>query len=145
MGGYVLPDGRKMQADDYIEWLESERERLERIVGSVRSKTALDVVAEKLQAQDVARRLRDALETAQGEAYLGTLDGADMPDPLAACHNVISVCLAALEVERPAEAGRPDASEGDATKGVDHWKPLPLPPLNDHWDRPPDRGPEDRW
>lgn len=39
---------------------------------------------------------REALETAQGEAYLGTLDSDETPDPLTACHNVIAVCRAAL-------------------------------------------------
>jgi hypothetical protein len=39
-------------------------------------------------------RLRQGLEAAQGEAYLGALE--DDPDPLAACHNVIRACQEAL-------------------------------------------------
>lgn len=41
-------------------------------------------------------RLREALETAQGEAYLGLLDGDDTPDPLTACQHVLDACMAAL-------------------------------------------------
>ena len=44
-------------------------------------------------------RLQDGLDMAQGEAYLGTLAGDDVPDPLAACHNVITACLDARKAE----------------------------------------------
>lgn len=42
------------------------------------------------------QRLREALISAQGEAYLGMLDGDDTPSPLAACEAVITTCLNAL-------------------------------------------------
>jgi hypothetical protein len=45
-------------------------------------------------------QLRQALSTAQGEAYLGALEGDDTPDPLTACHNVIRVCLDALQMRQ---------------------------------------------
>jgi hypothetical protein len=46
------------------------------------------------EAETTLARLRQGLEAAEGEAYLGALQGE--PDPLAACHNVIRVCQEAL-------------------------------------------------
>lgn len=67
---------------------EAEAARLQAIVDSVRSKTALDVVSEKLAAVSDARRLRNALEQARyfvskhdGEGHvLASVDAALWPE-----------------------------------------------------------------
>lgn len=47
------------------------------------------------EAETKMERLRQGLETAQGEAYLGAL-AEETPEPLEACHNVIRACQEAL-------------------------------------------------
>jgi hypothetical protein len=51
---------------------------------------------ERARATAEIAALRSALEVAQGEAYLGTLDGDDAPTSFQACENVIAVCMDAL-------------------------------------------------